>query len=112
MKTFTLIAVIAAAAGQASAICAGFNYGVGNQQSLGGGVSRWTVYDDGCKAVDSLTTTGNPCTQGTFGCSPPPVHFNSYTNTFTGLHYACRTDSSSGQCGSDVISVCCRNDGN
>ena len=41
-----------------------------------------TVYDDSCKAVDSLTTNKNPCTQGTFGCSPPPVIFNRYTNTF------------------------------
>ena len=72
MKTFTFFALVAAGAGQASAICAGFNYGIGNQQNLGGGVSRCeysidgkdsshstglttgTVYDDGCKAVDSL----------------------------------------------------------
>ena len=40
MKTFTFVALVAAAAGQASAICAGFNYGIGNQQNLGGGVSR------------------------------------------------------------------------
>lgn len=30
-------------------------------------------------------TTGNPCDQGTFGCTPPPITFNSYKNTFSGL---------------------------
>ncbi|KIM47344.1 hypothetical protein M413DRAFT_64049 [Hebeloma cylindrosporum] len=94
------------------AICPGFNYGVGNVQSLGGGVNRWNVYDDSCNVVDGLTTTFNPCTVGTFGCSPPPIIFNEYTNSFTGLRYACRTDPNSGTCGSDVVSVCCRNDGN
>jgi NAD dependent epimerase/dehydratase family enzyme len=69
----------------AAAICPGFNYGIGNQQALGNGISRWTIYDDGCNAVDSLTTTKNPCTTGTFGCSPPPIIFNRYTNTFTHL---------------------------
>ena len=43
------------------------------------------VYDDSCNHVDSLTTNGNPCDSGTFGCSPPPVIFNRYTNTFTHL---------------------------
>ncbi|VDB90159.1 unnamed protein product [Peniophora sp. CBMAI 1063] len=112
MKTSTFVALVAAVAGQVSAICPGFNYGIGNQQSLGGGVSRWTVYNDDCSAADSLTTNKNPCDQGIFGCSPPPIIFNHYTNTFTGLKYVCRTDPNSGKCGSDVISVCCRNDGN
>ena len=43
MKSFALAAaVLALAAGQAAAICPGFNYGVGNQQNLGSGVSRCT----------------------------------------------------------------------
>ncbi|KAF7796576.1 hypothetical protein EIP86_007757 [Pleurotus ostreatoroseus] len=112
MQKLTFAIVLSAVVGQAFAICPGFNYGVGNQQNLGNGVSRWQVYDDGCNPVDSLTTTGNPCTSGTFSCSPAPIHFTGYTNTFTGLHYACRTDPNSGKCGNDVISVCCRNDGN
>ncbi|TFK60606.1 hypothetical protein BDN72DRAFT_850388 [Pluteus cervinus] len=91
-------------------ICPGFNYGIGNVQR-GNVFNRWTIYDDNCNAVDSLTTTGNPCTSGIFGCSPPPIIFNRYTNSFTGLVYACRTDPRSGVCGNDVISVCCRNDG-
>lgn len=73
------------AASFAAAICPGFNYGIGNQQNLGNGVSRWTVYDDSCNAVDGLTTNKNPCTTGTFGCSPAPVIFNSYKNSFNGL---------------------------
>lgn len=83
------------------------------------------VYDDSCNQVDGLTTNQNPCTEGIFGCSPPPIIFDQYTNTFTGLvyvhsysqsvlqfvhalvhRYACRTDPNSGVCGSDVISVC------
>ena len=72
-------------AGYAAAICPGFNYGIGNQQRLSATVSRWTVYDASCRAVDGLTTTENPCTSGTFGCSPPPVRFNSYHSTFSGL---------------------------
>ncbi|KAJ3561981.1 hypothetical protein NP233_g9856 [Leucocoprinus birnbaumii] len=95
-----------------AAICPGFNYGIGNVQDLGSGFKRWTVYDDSCKAVDSLTTTGNPCTSGgTFGCTPPPITFNWYKNTFTKLEYTCRPDPQSGKCGNDVISVCCRNYG-
>jgi hypothetical protein len=66
------------------------------------------VYDDSCNAVDGLTTDENPCTQGIFSCSPPPILFTGYKNTFTGLQYACRTDPNSGNCGSDVISVCVR----
>ena len=40
------------------------------------------VYDDSCKQVDGLITDKNPCNEGTFGCSPPPVIFNRYTNNF------------------------------
>ncbi|KAH6867445.1 hypothetical protein BKA70DRAFT_1494279 [Coprinopsis sp. MPI-PUGE-AT-0042] len=109
---FLTLLIVPLAASFAVAICPGFNYGIGNQQDLGNGVSRWTVYDTSCAAKDSLTTNLNPCTQGIFGCSPPPIIFNRYTNTFTGLIYNCRTDPNSGSCGSDVISVCCRNDGN
>ncbi|KAF9036750.1 hypothetical protein BJ165DRAFT_1505693 [Panaeolus papilionaceus] len=106
----TLLAV-----NQVAAICAGFNFGIGNvirQGKIGDAqVSRWNVYDDSCNVVDGLTTTGNPCTSGIFGCTPAPVKFNRYTNSFTKLVYACRSDASSGKCGNDVISVCCRNDG-
>ncbi|KAH6911988.1 hypothetical protein BKA70DRAFT_1184522 [Coprinopsis sp. MPI-PUGE-AT-0042] len=108
---FSTLIVAPLAASFAAAICPGFNYGIGNQQALGNGVSKWTVYNAGCGAVDSLITAGNPCNQGIFGCSPPPVIFNRYTNTFSGLVYNCRRDGNSGACGSDVISVCCRNDG-
>ncbi|KAJ7596084.1 hypothetical protein C8J56DRAFT_395090 [Mycena floridula] len=99
-------------AGQVAAICPGFNFGIGNAMDLGGGIKRWDVYDDSCKVVDSLTTNENPCDQGTFSCSPPPIHFTGYKSTFTGLRYACRADPNSGKCGGDTISVCCRNDGN
>ncbi|KAI0786925.1 hypothetical protein C8Q75DRAFT_720314 [Abortiporus biennis] len=99
-------------ASPALSICPGFNYGIGNVMSLGDGINRWNVYDDSCNQVDGLVTNENPCTEGIFGCSPPPIIFNRYTNSFTGLIYACRTDPNSGVCGNDVISVCCRNDGN
>ncbi|KIL71374.1 hypothetical protein M378DRAFT_93899 [Amanita muscaria Koide BX008] len=110
---FTAAAVVPfLIASQVAAICPGFNYGIGNVQSLGNGINRWTVYDDSCNAVDGLTTNQNPCTEGIFGCTPPPITFNSYTNSFSHLIYACRPDPNSGTCGNDVISVCCRNDGN
>ena len=87
------------------AICPGFNFGIGNLLPLGGGFNRcrWsssifkvassisslfvvgTVYDTSCNAIDSLTTNKNPCDQGIFGCSPPPVLFNEYTSTISGL---------------------------
>ncbi|KAF9541908.1 hypothetical protein CPC08DRAFT_824331 [Agrocybe pediades] len=115
-KFALLTTIISAFTLSATAVCPGFNFAVGNQQKLGGidDASRWTIYDDSCNAVDSLTTFlgQNPCDTTTFGCSPPPIIFNRYTNTFTGLVYACRTDPNSGKCGNDVISVCCRNDGN
>ncbi|EAU89900.1 hypothetical protein CC1G_08382 [Coprinopsis cinerea okayama7 len=111
MVSIKLAAVLPFVA-SAVAICPGFNFGIGNVQDLGSGWKRWSIYNTDCKAVDSLTTTGNPCTSGTFGCTPPPILFNRYTNSFTGLIYDCRPDSRSGRCGNDVISVCCRNDGN
>ncbi|TFK60607.1 hypothetical protein BDN72DRAFT_507493 [Pluteus cervinus] len=97
----------------ALSVCPGFNYAIGNVQDLGSGYSLWRVYDADCNAVDGLTTNLNPCTSrsGIFGCSPPPILFNRYKNTYTGIVYTCRTDPNSGVCGNDVISVCCRNDG-
>ncbi|KAF8073904.1 hypothetical protein FPV67DRAFT_1778485 [Lyophyllum atratum] len=94
------------------AICPGFNYGIGNVRSLGGGINRWDVFDDSCIVVDGLKRNQNPCTEGIFGFSPPPIIFNEYMNSFTGRRYACRTDPNSGNCGGTVVSVCCRNDGN
>ncbi|KAJ7479105.1 hypothetical protein FB451DRAFT_1131297 [Mycena latifolia] len=105
MKTTASLALFVALATNVAAICPGFNFGIGNQMDLG------NVYDDRCNQVDGLTTNQNPCTQGIFGCSPPPIIFNEYTSTFTGLKYACRTDPKSGSRSSDKISVCCRNDG-
>ncbi|KDR70437.1 hypothetical protein GALMADRAFT_76112 [Galerina marginata CBS 339.88] len=110
-KSASLLVPLVAAL-NVQAICGGFNFGIGNVRSLGGGVNRWDVFDDGCNVVDGLTTNQNPCSEGIFGCSPPPIIFNQYTNTFTHLRYACRTDPSSGRCGNTVVSVCCRNDGN
>ncbi|KAK7690584.1 hypothetical protein QCA50_005682 [Cerrena zonata] len=111
MKFILSIASISLIVGNTAAICPGFNFGIGNVQPLGNGFNRWSVFDDSCNVVDSLTTNKNPCTQGIFACSPAPILFTGYTNTFTGLKYACRTDSRSGKCGGTVISVCCRNDG-
>jgi hypothetical protein len=91
-------------------ICPGFNFGIGNVKHFGNGNNQCkcytlpltvnndglfatfsssfltgNVYDASCKRVDGLTTVGNPCTQGVFGCSPPPVTFNRYKSTSTGL---------------------------
>ncbi|KAG9218592.1 hypothetical protein CCMSSC00406_0001294 [Pleurotus cornucopiae] len=92
--------------GTTVAICPGFNFGIGNIRALGGGVNRWDVFNNTCNVVDGLTTNINPCTQGIFACSPPPMIFNGYTNTLTGLRYACRTDANSGTCGGTIVSVC------
>jgi hypothetical protein len=97
---------------QAVGICPGYNFGIGNRRSLvgsGAGKSRCKcytlpltvnndglfvfsssfltgyVYDAHCNKVDSLTTRGNPCTDGMFGCSPAPVIFNRYTSNENGL---------------------------
>ena len=92
---------------QVLAICPGFNYAIGNVIPLGDGINRCkrhlnfdvlyhprvphdvlcagNVYDDSCDIVDGLTTNENPCDQGIFGCSPPPILFDEYTNSFTGL---------------------------
>jgi hypothetical protein len=82
---FSILMLAPLTAGFASAICPGFNYGIGNQQKLNDEITRWNVYDDSCNVVDSLTTTENPCTQGIFGCTPAPIKFNAYKNTFSGL---------------------------
>lgn len=64
------------------------------------------VYDTNCNVVDGLTTTLNVCNDGMFSCSPAPITFTRYRNSFTGLTYACRTDSRAGSCGGNTISVC------
>jgi hypothetical protein len=109
-KIIVLVPFLLAATTEVAAICPGFNFAIGNvipQGRLGDAdVNRCmylsarrfkpqvnriqfclvgNVYDDGCAVVDSLTTTGNPCDAGIFGCSPPPILFNTYTSTFTGL---------------------------
>lgn len=56
--------------------------------------------------MDGLSTTENVCNDGMFSCSPAPIIFTRYRNSFTGLTYACRTDSRSGSCGGNTISVC------
>ncbi|KAK0241137.1 hypothetical protein EDD85DRAFT_948231 [Armillaria nabsnona] len=84
-----------------------FSFGIAD---LGGGPpGSWRVYDDSCNSALTVITD-NPCTQGSFSCSPAPIKF-------TGLHlngqnYACRSDSRSGSCSGHKIQVCCRNDGN
>jgi hypothetical protein len=40
MKVFTITSTVLAAVVHVSAICPGFNYGIGNQQKLGSGISR------------------------------------------------------------------------
>jgi len=91
------------------AICSGFALAIGNvlPVPLNSSESRWNVYDDSCNVVDGLTTNQNPCTQGIFGCSPPPLLFVSYTSTVTGLRYACVGDPSTENCDGNAISVCC-----
>lgn len=44
-------------------------------------IAGYVYRTDDCHAVDILTTTGNPCTSGVFGCSPPPIYFDTYTST-------------------------------
>ncbi|KAJ7690391.1 hypothetical protein B0H17DRAFT_908559, partial [Mycena rosella] len=56
-----------------AAICPGFNFGIGNKQKDTCKVNGWNVYDDKCKKVNHLTTTGNPCDKGIFGCTPKPI---------------------------------------
>ncbi|KAF9557430.1 hypothetical protein CPC08DRAFT_725092 [Agrocybe pediades] len=109
----SIFAVIPALVSAAVAVCPGYNFAIGHEQDLGQGVSRWmylapvrSVYSTDCKSVDGLNTTYNPCTQGIFGCSPAPIIFNSYTNSFSGLKYYCSNDPNAGRCGNDAISVC------
>lgn len=64
MKTFASIALLARLSGYASAICTGFTFGVGTQQNLGKGISRWLIYDGQCNVHDSLITDENPCDVG------------------------------------------------
>ncbi|KAJ6484925.1 hypothetical protein C8R45DRAFT_789789, partial [Mycena sanguinolenta] len=92
----------------AHAICPGFDFAIGDVISLSGGGSHWNVYDGSCSVVDSLNvnSTGNPCDQGIFGCSPTPIFFNQYTNSATKTTYACQRDPNSDVCDSNNIAVC------
>lgn len=94
-----------------SAICPGYNFGIADTgpSAEDPELGTWEVFDDSCNVMKEVITS-NPCTEGTFDCSPAPI-------TFTGLHlnglnYACRGDPNSGTCGGFTIQVCCRNDGN
>ena len=62
------------------------------------------VYDDTCEIVETLIYTGsNPCTDGSFSCSPPPITITGAN--ILGSWYECRTDPRSGSCG-HKINVC------
>ncbi|KIJ29368.1 hypothetical protein M422DRAFT_132947, partial [Sphaerobolus stellatus SS14] len=89
-------------------ICPGFDFGIGNVIHGGNGISRWNIYNNNCTIVDGLTTNENPCISGIFSCSPAPVHFTEYINTYNSRVYLCQTGSSFGICGNDAISVCVR----
>ncbi|PBK73922.1 hypothetical protein ARMSODRAFT_951449 [Armillaria solidipes] len=90
--TLKALAILTATVGMANAICPGFK-----------------VYDDSCNTALTVITD-NPCTQGSFSCSPHPIKFTGLH--FNGKNYACRADSRSGSCHGHKIQVCCRNDGN
>ncbi|TFK68305.1 hypothetical protein BDN72DRAFT_960374 [Pluteus cervinus] len=111
-SAFSLLPLLALA-DVALSICPGFNYAVGNVQPIGSKEIGWFVYDDSCNLVDKLVMEkhGNPCTSSMFGCSPPPLHINKYTSSHTKLIYDCRPDPKAGNCATDLIAVCCRNDG-
>ena len=106
-----IIPLFLASQAVASAVCPGnFELAIGNQVGLENGANKCKcytlpqsltvnddrlfafflagqVYDQDCNVVDGLSTTGNPCNYGIFGCSPAPIKFNSYTpspTTFTG----------------------------
>ncbi|TFK58445.1 hypothetical protein BDN72DRAFT_806416 [Pluteus cervinus] len=109
---FSLLPLLALA-DVALSVCPGYNYGISNAVDVNN-VKIWSVYEDNCIVADYLTSKDgnvNPCTSGMFGCSPPPIHFNKYTNSHTGLIYDCRPDPNAGRCGNYDIAVCCRNDG-
>ncbi|KAJ8074242.1 hypothetical protein PM082_012551 [Marasmius tenuissimus] len=94
---------------QVLAVCPESELGIGNVIRLEGQfeVYRWNVYDKDCKILDGLTTNNNPCTVGMFGCSPAPILFVSYINSFNGRQYKCQKAANGDACDSDIISVCC-----
>jgi hypothetical protein len=103
------------AASTAVAVCPGYNWAVGSMQTQSDGSNTWTVYDDKCKATDTVTSKDksfNVCTAGTFGCdsSSPPV-INQYTAK-NKLIYDCRPDGRAGKCGNNAIAVCVSLDSN
>ncbi|KAJ7430229.1 hypothetical protein B0H11DRAFT_1670853, partial [Mycena galericulata] len=91
----------------AHAVCPGALFAIGSPISLNASNMRWNVYDPSCNVVDGLTTTGNPCDQVIFGCSPAPIFFDQYTG-LTGVTYRCRQDPNAEVCGNNTISVCVR----
>jgi len=113
MRALTASLISAATfANGATAICSSFSYGVGNLISLSDTLNKWNIYNENCDVVDSLTTSDNPCTVGTFGCTASPIKFNSYTNITDKKSYSCLPEPYSGEvCGNNTISVCCGFDG-
>ncbi|THG95492.1 hypothetical protein EW026_g6167 [Hermanssonia centrifuga] len=89
-----------------NAICPGFNYGIADL-----GNQNYRIFDDSCNVVETDIYVGvNPCTNGKFSCSPPPITITGAE--IQGNQYACRSDPNSGSCNGETITVCCRNDGN
>ncbi|KAJ8083002.1 hypothetical protein AAF712_005433 [Marasmius tenuissimus] len=103
----TLLLAIAATTGGVSAICSPeWSYGIGTNVEQ----TRWSVYDLQCNMVE--TADGNPCDQGDgrFTCSKAPLmQFTGYKNTASGNHYNCTAKPHAGNCGGEVISICCKN---
>ncbi|KAJ3488287.1 hypothetical protein NLI96_g2942 [Meripilus lineatus] len=102
----SVIALAVITATPVVAVCPGFNFAL---QDLGN--QNYRAYDDSCNAVETWIYTGtNPCTSGTFSCSPPPIQITGAK--ILGNWYACRPDPNSGSCGGHTNNYCCRNDGN
>ncbi|KZV61890.1 hypothetical protein PENSPDRAFT_592216 [Peniophora sp. CONT] len=87
MRDLASLVLLATVVGRAYAICSGFDFGIISVVGIptGKNVWRWVVYNNDCDPVDGMCTHNNICNfKSPFGCSPAPIFFNQYWNTFDG----------------------------
>ncbi|KAL1858232.1 hypothetical protein Daus18300_009978 [Diaporthe australafricana] len=94
----------------ASAICTGSNLGIGTPAVLGTGLTQYNVYDGSCKTTQSLqiNTAAGVCISQYFLCAVGTKNIEVYDDPTTGISYVCQADTTSESCGSDVVSLCCK----
>ncbi|KAH8771870.1 hypothetical protein F5883DRAFT_550704 [Diaporthe sp. PMI_573] len=113
MRPFTIsLASIAMLGGFdiAHAVCTGSNLAIGTAKDLGTGSTQYNIYDGSCKTLQSLqvNTAIGACDSQYFLCALGTKNIEVYDDPTSGISYVCSADTGSETCGSDAVSLCCK----